>query len=159
MLFISKRTVFDKNTEKSVPLWKLETEEEASLSKFNTDTNRYEEQQILLLGELKSKPGDSYVRQVSYENSHVQFHVFYLQEYVPSKIQELLDSGEILTYLGELEGRVEAEIRRQEMWAVHHHPDMIAAKRNMSLLELNRTLNMVKLEIRDMVYRDMIYTM
>ena len=95
-IFKSKETAYDPHTKKSVPIWQLDTAA-CCVKHFNEETHETE--------------------CISFHTDCIQYHLSYSESKYPERLLRLVNDGNIVEYLDDLEKRVNGAIDRQvERW-------------------------------------------
>ncbi|MDD6082734.1 MAG: hypothetical protein PUB89_07810 [Oscillospiraceae bacterium] len=94
--FKSNQTVINPKTNKPVPIWKLDTNT-MTVTHFSPDT---------LTAEHKT-----------YCTDFIRYHVHYSENHCPDRLRKLVNDGSIISYLDDLETRVNDALNRQvQLW-------------------------------------------
>lgn len=113
-------------------IWKLDTE---NLTVENLRT-----------GEITNIYGD-----------HLKYHIHYVADLNPERLQGLVDSGKILTYLEELDIKVRDAVSDQaEMWMKEDKNYRVAVESG-NVVEAGRIGNMFTEKAKEVVYPAMVY--
>lgn len=95
-IYKSNQTVINPKTNKSVPIWKLDTNT-MTVTHFSPDT---------LTAEHKT-----------YCTDFIRYHVHYSESHCPDRLRNLVNNGIIISYLDDLEVRVNDALNRQvQLW-------------------------------------------
>ncbi len=95
-IFKSTQTAINPKTNKPVPIWKLDTNT-MTVTHFSSDT---------LTAEHKT-----------YCTDFIRYHVHYSESHCPDKLSKLVNDGSIISYLDDLENRVNDTLNRQvQLW-------------------------------------------
>ena len=95
-IFKSNQTAINPKTNKPVPIWKLDTSS-MTVTHFNPDT---------LTAEHKT-----------YCTDFIKYHVHYSESHCPDRLRKLVNDGSIISYLDDLENRVNDTLNRQvQLW-------------------------------------------
>jgi len=95
-IYKSNQTVINPKTNKPVPIWKLDTNT-LTVTHFSPDT---------LTAEHKT-----------YCTDFIRYHVHYSESHCPDRLRKLVNDGSIISYLDELETRVNNALNRQvQLW-------------------------------------------
>lgn len=95
-IFKSNHTAINPKTNKSVPIWKLDTNT-LTITHFN--------------------PGKDTTEYKTYHSDCIKYHLHYSTDKYPDRLRTLVNNGEIINYLDELESSVTTAIIRQvQLW-------------------------------------------
>ena len=95
-IYKSSQTVINPKTNKPVPIWKLDTNT-MTVTHFRPDT---------LTAEHKT-----------YCTDFIRYHVHYSESHCPDRLSRLVNDGSIISYLDDLEVRVNDALNRQvQLW-------------------------------------------
>lgn len=95
-IFKSSQTAINPKTNKPVPIWKLDTNT-ITVTHFSPDT---------LTAEHKT-----------YCTDFIRYHVHYSESHCPDRLRKLVNDGSIISYLDDLESRVNDALNRQvQLW-------------------------------------------
>lgn len=95
-IYKSNQTIINPKTNKPVPIWKLDTTN-MTVTHFNPDT---------LTAEHKT-----------YCTDFIKYHVHYSESHCPERLRKLINNGSIISYLDDLETRVNDALNRQvQLW-------------------------------------------
>ena len=93
----------------------------------------------------------------AFHSEHIKYHLHYSAEYRKDRLRKLVNSGEILSYLTELDKSVENALERQvEKWKA----DDKEYQQALAVGDVGRAEgleNMMKLGAREAVYADLVY--
>lgn len=93
----------------------------------------------------------------AFHSEHIKYHLHYSAEYRKDRLRKLVNSGEILSYLTELDKSVENALERQvEKWKA----DDKEYQQALAVGDVGRAEgleNMMKLCTREAVYADLVY--
>ena len=93
----------------------------------------------------------------AFRSEHIKYHLHYQAEYRKDRLRKLVNSGEILSYLTELDKSVENALERQvEKWKA----DDKEYQQALAVGDVGRAEgleNMMKLCAREAVYADLVY--
>lgn len=88
---------------------------------------------------------------------HLKYHIHYVAELNPDRLQGLVDSGKILTYLEELDVKVRDAVSEQaEKW-MNEDKDYRVAVESGNIVEAGRIGNMFTEKAKEAVYQAMVY--
>lgn len=93
----------------------------------------------------------------AFRSEHIKYHLHYSAEYRKDRLRKLVNNGEILSYLTELDKAVENAMERQvEKWKADdkEYQQSLAVG---DLCKAQGLENMFKLCAREAVYADMVY--
>lgn len=94
--FKSTHTAINPKTKKPVPIWKLDTNT-LTVTHFNP---------VTLTAEHKT-----------YCTDFIRYHVHYSENHYPDRLRKLVNNGSIISYLDDLETRVNYALNRQvQLW-------------------------------------------
>ena len=88
---------------------------------------------------------------------HIRYHLHHSEEYFPECLQKLVDNGEILAYLEELEIKVTDEINEQTEIYMNNSKEYQTALDSGNLVEVGKIGNMLREKAKESVYNSMIY--
>lgn len=95
-IYKSTQTTINPKTNKTVPIWKLDTGT-MTVTHFNPDT---------LTAEHKT-----------YCTDFIRYHVHYSENHSPDRLRKLVNNGSIISYLDNLENKVNDALNRQvQLW-------------------------------------------
>lgn len=93
----------------------------------------------------------------AFRSEHIKYHLHYSAEYRKDRLRKLLNSGEILSYLTELDKAVENALEQQvEKWKA----DDKEYQQALAVGDVGRAEgleNMMRLCAREVVYADLVY--
>lgn len=93
----------------------------------------------------------------AFRSEHIKYHLHYLAEYRKDRLRKLVNSGDILSYLTELDKSVENALERQvEKWkaADKEYQQALAVG---GVAKAEGLENMMRLCAREAVYADLVY--
>ena len=136
MIIRSKEKIYNASKKKNVPVWVLDTDI-CVIRHFDTDTQSETEK--------------------CYSSDHIRYHLNFSAEYHKERLRKLVDSGEIVSYLDDLDVKVSAAIERQvEKW-LDNDEEYHAALAVGDLPKANGLANMVRLCARESIFERMVY--
>lgn len=91
MIIRSKEKIYNASKKKNVPVWVLDTDI-CVIRHFDADTQSETEK--------------------CYSSDHIRYHLNFSAEYHKERLRKLVDSGEIVSYLDDLDVKVSAAIER-----------------------------------------------
>lgn len=94
---------------------------------------------------------------IAFSSDHIKYHLHYSAEYRKDRLRKLVESGEIETYLDELDNKVADAIDRQTEKSLETDTEYQTALAVGDLKKANGLANMVRLCARNVVYEGMIY--
>lgn len=95
-IYKSTQTAINPKTNKTVPIWKLDTGT-MTVTHFNPDT---------LTAEYKT-----------YCTDFIRYHIHYSESHCPDRLRKLVNDSSIISYLDDLEARVNDALNRQvKLW-------------------------------------------
>ena len=100
---------------------------------------------------------DSEPRVTAFSSDHIKYHLHYSAVYRKDRLRKLVESGEIETYLDELDNKVADAIDRQTEKSLETDTEYQTALAVGDLKKANGLANMVRLCARNVVYEGMIY--
>lgn len=136
MIIRSKERAFSSEKKKNVPLWVLDTDN-CIVKHFDAETQT------------------EIVKQ--YSCDHIRYHLHFSAEYRKDRLRKLVESGEIETYLDELDIKVADAIDRQTEKSLEADTEYQTAVAVGDLQKANDLANMVRLCAREPVYAAMVY--
>lgn len=93
----------------------------------------------------------------AFHSEHIKYHLHYSAEYHKDRLRKLVNSGEILSYLTELDKAVPEILERQvEKWK-STDKEYLEAVAVGDLCKTQGLENMFRLCAREMVYADLVY--
>lgn len=93
----------------------------------------------------------------AFSSDHIKYHLHYSAEYRPERLKKLVNSGEILTYLIELDKAVEEALERQvNKWKANDQ-DYLDAVASGDTEKARGLENMLRLCAREPVFGAMVY--
>ena len=94
--YTSEQTAYSQLKKKYVPLWRLDTNT-VTVTQFNADTQSEESK--------------------TYNSDFIRYHLHFSDSHYPDRLRRLVNEGEIILYLNDLELKVSEAISRQvELW-------------------------------------------
>ena len=129
MIFESKQTVNDR------PVWSV-------------DTDKLTVTHVTKTGETEHH---------SFWHDCVKYHLHYCEEYYPERLQNLVDSGEIYSYLNELDIKVTDAVGEQAELLMKNNREYQIANEIDDLYKVGAIGNNCRQEARDMVFAAMVY--
>ena len=135
MIISSDRLAYDgkKYTE---PLWQL-------------DTEKY----VVLHREENSDK----VTRTAFHSECVRYHINYAAEQAPKRLKALVDSGEILKYLEDLESRVYKAVDEQTKFWKTNNAEFQLALENGDTEAQTKIENLLEMQAKEAVYMAMVY--
>lgn len=138
MIFRSDKMAYDKTAMKYVaPVWELDTEKQTV------------------------KHTDETTLEVSEEYFHqlvVGYHLKYVAERCPEKLQKLVNTGEIVGYLDKLiDDVIDAVDSQVEKWKPTDK-DYQATVQSGDIIEQAAILNRMDMQAREIIYSELVYT-
>ncbi len=88
---------------------------------------------------------------------HIRYHLHYSEEYFSERLQKLVDNGEILAYLEELEIKVTDAINEQTEIYMNDSKEYQTALDSGNLVEVGKIGNMLREKAKESIYNSMIY--
>lgn len=88
---------------------------------------------------------------------HISYHLHHSEEYFPERLQKLVNNGEILAYLEELEIKVTDKINKQTEIYINDSKEYQTALESGNLVEVGKIGNMLREKAKESVYNSMIY--
>lgn len=88
---------------------------------------------------------------------HIRYHLHYSEEYAPERLQKLVDDGNILEYLKELELKVTDEVNEQTDIFMTDSKEYQIALESGNLIEVGKIGNMLREQAKKSVYSTMVY--
>ncbi|MBQ7007588.1 MAG: hypothetical protein IJN05_00080 [Ruminococcus sp.] len=135
-IYKSSQTVINPKTNKHVPIWKLDTNT-MTVTHFSPDT---------LIAEHKT-----------YCIDFIRYHVHYSESHCPDRLCRLVNDGSIISYLDDLEARVNDALDRQvQLWKKtdnYYQTVLLAGDEKETIGLENCFLSMA----REFVFESMIY--
>ena len=135
MIFNSKEMVYQ-NDRYTVPVWVLDTETQTVI---HTNPQTFEENRW------------------QFHTDHIRYHLNFCAKYHPERLQRLVDSGEIYSYLNDLEIRVTDAVMEQAEILMNADSDYKTALETGNLYEVERIGNMYHEQAKEPIFRAMIY--
>ena len=136
MIIRSKEKIYNVSKKKNVPVWVLDTDK-CVIRHFDADTQSETEK--------------------CYSSDHIRYHLNFSAEYHKERLRKLVDGGEIVSYLDDLDVTVSAAIERQvEKW-LDNDQEYHAALDVGDLQKANGLANMVRLCARESIFESMVY--
>lgn len=93
----------------------------------------------------------------AFSSDHIKYHLHYSAEYRKDRLRKLVNNGEILSYLIELDRSIAETVERQvEMWKTTNKEYLEAVE----VGDFHKTQgleNMLRLCARESIYEDMVY--
>lgn len=130
MLFQSNKTV------NGIPEWELDTD---------TQTVRH------------TDPGTGVQERYVFHTDHIRYHLHYVEEEQPERLQKLVDDGEIYRYLDELETKVTDALNDQTELFMTLSVDYRIAVAVGDLSRVSAIGNMLRMEAQEAVFAAMVY--
>jgi hypothetical protein len=135
MIFTSDKMAYD-GRKYTKPLWQFDTD---SCTVIQVNEHTYREQRTAFHCEC------------------VRYHINFTVQNCPERLQKLVDSGQILTYLENFEDRVYKAVDSQvDMWKAEN-PDYIAALATGDFIKQAGIENMLEMQAKKAVYDVMVY--
>ena len=88
---------------------------------------------------------------------HIRYHLHHSEEYFPERLQQLVDNGEILAYLEELEIKVTDAINEQTEIYMNDSKEYQIALESGNLVEVGQIGNMLREQAKESLYDSMIF--
>lgn len=88
---------------------------------------------------------------------YIRYHLHHSEEYFPERLQKLVDNGEILAYLEELEIKVTDAINAQTEIYMNDSKEYQTALDSGNLVEVGKIGNMLREKAKESIYKFMIY--
>ena len=117
-------------------------------SVWSVDTDKLTVTQITKTGENE---------QHSFWHDCVKYHLHYCEEYYPERLQNLVDSGEIYSYLNDLDIKVTDAVGEQAELLMKNNREYQIANEIGDLYKVGAIGNNCRQEARDMVFAAMVY--
>ncbi len=93
----------------------------------------------------------------AFSSDHIKYHLHYSAEYRPERLRKLVNSGEILDYLIDLDKAVEEALeRRVNKWKTHDQ-DYLDAVTAGDMNKARGLENMLRLCAREPIFEAMVY--
>lgn len=93
----------------------------------------------------------------TFSSEHIKYHLHYSAEYCKDRLRKLVNNGEILSYLTELDRSVTEAVERQvEKWK-SMDKEYLEAVAVGDLRKAQGLENMLRLCAREVVYADLVY--
>ena len=125
-----------KNTVNNAPEWELDTD---------TQTVRH----------INPKSGTK--ERYTFHTDQITYHLHYVEERQPERLQKLVDEGEIYNYLDELDTKVTDALNEQAELFMTVSVDYRIAVATGDLYKVNAIGNMLRKEARESVFDAMVY--
>lgn len=94
---------------------------------------------------------------MAFSSDHIKYHLHYSAEYRPERLRKIVNSGEILDYLIDLDKAVEEALERQvNKWKAHDQ-DYLDAVTARDMDKARGLENMLRLCAREPVFEAMVY--
>lgn len=136
MIIRSKEKIYNASKKKNVPVWVLDTDKCVIIhfdAEVQSETEKY------------------------YSSDHIRYHLNFSAEHHKERLRKLVDSGEIVSYLDDLDAKVSAAIERQvEKW-LDNDEEYHAALAVGDLQKANGLANMVRFCARESIFESMVY--
>lgn len=136
MIIRSKEKIYDSGKKKNVPVWVLDTDK-CVIRHFDADTQSETEK--------------------CYSSDYIRYHLNFSAEYHKERLRKLVDGGEIVSYLDDLDVKVSAAIERQVENCLDNDEEYHAALAVGDLQKANGLANIVRLYAREGVFEAMVY--
>ena len=91
-------------------------------------------------------------------HDYIRYHLHYLEDEAPHKLQRLVDNGEIYQYLSDLDTKVFDAVDRQEELLKANDKELQSANERGDIVTAAAIANAYHAQARDMVFAVMIYT-
>ena len=130
MVFNSSKMVFD------APMWSVDTD---------TQTVTYK------------KPKSGRVERYVFHTDQIRYHLHFLEEYHPERLQKLVDDGEIYKYLDDLDIKVTDAVCEQEELLKQSSEAFQIANETGDLNKVGSIGNMLHMQARASVFNAMLY--
>lgn len=125
-----------KNLVQGVPEWELNTDTQ-TVRRVNSKTGKQER----------------YV----FHTDQIRYHLHYVEEEQPERLQKLVDDGDIYRYLDELDIKVTDAVNEQTELFMSVSVDYRVALAVGNLYSVNAIGNMLRMEARNAVFETMVY--
>lgn len=93
----------------------------------------------------------------AFSSDHIKYHLHYSAEYRPDRLRRLVNSGEIMKYLIDLDKAVEEALERQVNKWKAHDKDYLDAVTAGDMNKARGLENMLRLCAREPIYVAMVY--
>lgn len=130
MIFKSKQTI------NGAPVWEVDTD---------TQTVRH----------INPKTGET--ERYVFHTDQIKYHLHYVEEKQPERLQKLVDEGEIYKYLDELDTKVTDAVNRQTDLLIQGSEDYKIANEVGDLNRVGAIGNMLRMQAQRAVFDAMIY--
>ena len=93
----------------------------------------------------------------SYHSECIRYHINYVMQHPPDRLEALVDSGEIKNYLDELESRINAAIDEQvELWKKTDKEYLLAVADDNNVHK-TQLANIFDMKAKEAIYAAMVY--
>lgn len=130
MIFKSKTLI------NGAPVWELDTD---------TQTVRH------------INPKTATVERYVFHTDHIKYHLNFVEEYHPERLQRLVDTGEIYKYLDELDIKITDALNRQTELLVQSSREYQIANEIGDLNKVGSIGNMLREQAKESVFNAMVY--
>ena len=130
MVFNSKETIF------GAPVWSVDTDTQTVTHK-------------------KQKKGR--IERYVFHTDQIRYHLHYLEDEHPERLQKLVDDGEIYKYLDDLDTRVTDAVCRQTELLMESSKEYQIANEVGNLYKVGAIGNMLRMQARRAVFDAMVY--
>lgn len=135
MTFSSEKLAYD-GKKYTLPIWRLDTD---TFTVIHINEATHKEERTPFISES------------------VRYHIKYTVEHCPERFETLVNKGEILSYLSELEDNVDKAVDAQlELWK-QTDKEYLAAQENNDTLQQAGILNMLELRAKEIIFENMVY--
>lgn len=93
----------------------------------------------------------------TFHADHIRYHLHYVEDYQPERLQKLVDEGEIYKYLDELDIKVTDAVNAQAQKYMDSDRDYQAALEIGDLYKLGKIGNMLREQAKEPVFTAMVY--
>lgn len=135
-IFKSTQTAYNPNKNKSVLLWKLDTNK-LTVTHFDSATCTKE--------------------CTTYHSDCIMYHLHYSADKYPERLRKLVNEGKIIQYLDDLELKVDESVDRQVQLWKESDREYLTAAQSVDVQTAARLENCLVLMAREIVFNCMVY--
>ena len=152
MLLQSRKRIFDENG-KAVPICEFDTDR-IFVRSYDNDSMK---QSLLQFGAIEEEDMGNKWCEHYFSSEAIRYHVHYVMEHSPEKIEVLVDENNIFAYLWKLDERVFEAVEAQLERLRENAEDLQVAKKKGDFLQIARIEKMLDMQAREVVYPALVY--
>lgn len=104
---------------------------------------------------INPKTGET--ERYAFHTDHIRYHLHFVEEEYPERLQSLVDEGEIYKYLDELDIKVTDAVNDQAELLMQNNKDYLIALETGNLYKVGSIGNMLRMQAQKMFFDAMIY--